>query len=26
LILTRARSSDRFVPEGLYYQESVDGE
>ncbi|SCO29389.1 uncharacterized protein FFNC_00900 [Fusarium fujikuroi] len=25
LILTRARSSDRFVPEGLYYQDSVDG-
>ncbi|KAF5697868.1 hypothetical protein FMUND_15274 [Fusarium mundagurra] len=23
-ILTRARSSDRFVPEGLYYQDSVD--
>ncbi|KAI1031366.1 hypothetical protein LB504_000685 [Fusarium proliferatum] len=26
LILTRARSSDRFVPEGLYYQDSVDGD
>ncbi|KAF5615469.1 hypothetical protein F25303_13780 [Fusarium sp. NRRL 25303] len=25
LILTRARRSDRFVPEGLYYQDSVDG-
>ncbi|KAF5546023.1 hypothetical protein FPHYL_10584 [Fusarium phyllophilum] len=24
LILARARSSDRFVPEGLYYQDSVD--
>ncbi|KAF5585605.1 hypothetical protein FPANT_7448 [Fusarium pseudoanthophilum] len=24
LILTRARSSDRFIPEGLYYQNSVD--
>lgn len=26
LILTRARNSDRFVPEGLYYQCSVDGD
>jgi hypothetical protein len=26
LILTRARSSDRFIPEGLYYQNSVDGD
>ncbi|KAF5638814.1 uncharacterized protein FTJAE_5102 [Fusarium tjaetaba] len=24
LILTRARSADRFIPEGLYYQNSVD--
>ncbi|KAG5794363.1 hypothetical protein H9Q69_006607 [Fusarium xylarioides] len=24
LILARARGSDRFVPEGLYYQDSVD--